>query len=143
MINDGKTDLYVVAVAAVIMKENQILMMKRSKEKKAGPGIWETLSGRVEGKEDPYDAIVREIKEEVNVYVEVEKRPIDLYMTSRLKKPMLLIVYKAKYISGEVELSDEHSEFKWASREEFAEASPLTRLTKSISKAFESELEKA
>lgn len=142
MIEDGNTDQFVVAVAAVIIKEGQLLMMKRSIKKIAGPGIWETLSGRVEVNEDPYDAIFREIKEEAGVEVEVEKRPIDLYMTTRLKKPMLLVVYKAKYLSGEVKLSDEHSEFKWASPEEFAQISPLTRLSKSISLAFESELEK-
>ena len=105
---EDSSDLFVVAVSAVIFKENKILMMKRSLNKKAGPGIWEMLSGRVQHGEELLEALHREIEEESNLIVEIEKRPIDLYTTTRLGKPMLLVVYIAKYISGEVQLSQEH-----------------------------------
>lgn len=136
--NEEQTEQFVVAVAAIIIKGNKLLMMKRSSQKIAGPNIWETLSGRVDLGEDPYEAILREIQEESSLKVEVEKRPIDLYMTKRLNKPMLLIVYRAKYLSGEVVLSEEHSEYLWATLSEFKEKSVLKRLVKSATLAFDS-----
>lgn len=135
--NDGSTDQFVVAVAAIILKDDKLLMMKRSSKKMAAPNLWETLSGRVDHGEDPYEAVLREIKEESSLNTLVEKRPIDLYMTKRLGKPMLLIVYKAKYLSGEVTLSEEHSEYHWSTLAEFEEKSILKRLVISAAKAFE------
>lgn len=133
---EDSSDLFVVAVSAVIFKENKILMMKRSLNKKAGPGIWEMLSGRVQHGEELLEALHREIEEESNLIVEIEKRPIDLYTTTRLGKPMLLVVYIAKYISGEVQLSQEHCDYHFGSLDEFKERCTLKRLIQSVEKAF-------
>ncbi len=121
-------DQFIVSVAAVIWRKDRLLIMKRSDNKKAAPGLWETLSGRVEHSEEPYAAICREIMEECALEVDVEPLPVDLYMTSRLGLPMLLLIYRAHYLSKEVTLSDEHSEYQWATIEEFRQKSPLKRL---------------
>ena len=134
--NDS-SDKFIVAVVAVIIKDDKFLIMRRSENKKAGPNIWETLSGRVDHGEDPYDAVKREILEECSLDVEVERRPVDTYMTRRLGHPMLLIVYGAKYISKEVILSEEHTEYKWASIDEFASITPLKRLVDATKKVLE------
>ncbi|MCH9632488.1 MAG: hypothetical protein S4CHLAM6_08240 [Chlamydiae bacterium] len=135
------SEKFVVAVIAVIVKEDKFLIMKRSAKKIAGPNIWETLSGRVDLGEDPYEAVKREILEECSLEVEVEKRPVDLYMSKRLGSPMLLIVYRANYLSKEVVLSEEHSAYKWASIEEFEAITPLKRLVVAVKKALELDVE--
>ncbi len=132
-------DLFIIAVAAIIIKKDKLLMMKRSSHKKTGAGLWETLSGKVQHDEDPYNAVKREIQEESSLQVEVEKTPIDFYMIPRtnLAKPQVfLIVYKAKYLSGDVILSDEHSEYSWSTPQEFETKSTLKRLIQSVHLAF-------
>ena len=123
-----ETTLYVVAVAAVIVKENKVLAMRRSLTKDAGPGLWETLSGRVMLGEEPLDTVKREIAEESGLEVRLEPRPYIVYQASRLNKPMILILYKADYLSGEVQMSDEHDAYDWLNAKEFAARSSLTKL---------------
>jgi 8-oxo-dGTP diphosphatase len=122
------TTYFVVAVAAIIFKEDRILAMKRSLSKDAGPGLWETLSGRVEEGEDPLDAVTREIEEECGLEVEVDPRPVKAYHAARNNDPMILILYRANYKSGSVRLSEEHDEYAWLTPDEFAEVSTLDRL---------------
>lgn len=127
---------FIVAVAAIITKGDRLLAMKRSPNKDAGPNLWESLSGRVEHHEEPYDAIKREVLEECGLEVEIEERPVDVYMSKRLGHPMLLLVYKAKHLSKEVKLSSEHTEYRWVTIDEFERLTPLKRLVKAAKKAF-------
>ena len=120
--------MFVVAVAALIFKHSKVLAMKRSKMKDAGPGIWETLSGRIEADEDPVEALKREINEECGLTVKVDPRPITAYSARRKGLPMILIVYKAAHEAGEVIISEEHDEFQWVTPDEFAELSSLKKL---------------
>jgi 8-oxo-dGTP diphosphatase len=126
------TQLYVVAVAAIIFREEKILAMRRAATKDAGAGLWETLSGRVPLGEEPLEAVKREILEESNLTVEVEPQPFTIYQAKRKDLPMMVIVYKAKYLSGEVLMSDEHDAFDWLTPEEFAERSTLTKLVETV-----------
>lgn len=129
------TDMFVVAVAAIIFKDSRVLAMKRSKNKDAGPGLWETLSGRIEADEEPVEALKREIDEECGLAVKVDPRPITAYSARRKGFPMVLIVYRAFYEAGDVIISDEHDEYKWVTPDEFAELSSLTRLVDVVYKA--------
>ncbi len=132
------TTFFVAAVAAVIFKNGRILAMKRSMKKDAGPGLWETLSGRIDAGEEPLDAMRREIKEECNLEVEIDARPVTVYQASRKGKPMILVIYRAKYLSGEVELSEEHDEYAWLTPDEFAQASTLDKLVTAVYEATNS-----
>lgn len=129
-----ESKLFVVSVIAVIIKEDKILIMKRSKNKKVAPGIWETLSGRLSVNESPREALLREIKEESNLEVNLDESPYDLYMTTYGDKPMLSLIYKAYYQSGEVKLSEEHEEFSWATLEEFSNKTTLKKLLNAVLK---------
>jgi 8-oxo-dGTP diphosphatase len=126
------TQLYVVAVAAIIFREEKILAMRRAATKDAGAGLWETLSGRVPLGEEPLESVKREILEESNLTVEVEPQPLTIYQAKRKDLPMMVIVYKAKYLSGEVILSEEHDAYAWLTPEKFAERSTLTKLVETV-----------
>ena len=123
-----ESTLYVVAVAAVIIKEGKVLAMRRALTKDAGPGLWETLSGRVQFGEEPFDAVKREIAEECSLEVRLEANPYTVYQASRLDKPMMVIIYRAEYLSGEVQMSEEHDAYAWLSAAEFAKRSSLQKL---------------
>jgi len=122
------TTYFVAAVAAIIFKGDRILAMKRSVNKDAGPGLWETLSGRIDSGEDPLDAVKREIMEECGLDVRVDPRPVKAYYASRKKKPMILIIYRAFYKGGKVSRSEEHDEHAWMTPDEFAKVSSLQKL---------------
>jgi 8-oxo-dGTP diphosphatase len=130
-----ETQLYVVAVAAIIIREGKVLAMRRAATKDAGAGLWETLSGRVPLGEEPLDAVKREVLEESSLTVTVEPQPFTAYQSTRKDLPMLVIVYRAHYVSGEVVLSEEHDDYAWLSPAEFAERSTLTKLVETVYKA--------
>ena len=119
---------FVAAVAAVVVRGDTLLALRRSTHKDAGAGLWETLSGRIEVDEEPLAAVRREILEETGLNVEVDPRPLTAYAARRLERPMVVIVYRARHLAGEVRLSDEHDAFAWLTPEAFAERSSLTKL---------------
>ncbi len=123
---------YVVAVAAIIFKEGKVLAMRRAAHKDAGAGLWETLSGRVHPGEEPVDAVRREIAEECGLTVVLEERPLTAYCAKRGAEDMILILYRADYLAGEVIMSDEHDRYAWLTPEEFARTSTLDKLAQVV-----------
>lgn len=128
---------FVVAVAAVVLRGDRVLALRRSSRKEAGPGLWETLSGRVEPDEEPLAAVRREIAEESGLEVEIEPRPLTAYAARRLGLPMVVIVFRARHRSGEVRLSDEHDDFAWLTPAAFAARSDLGKLVAAVRLAFD------
>ncbi len=126
---------FVVAVAAVVFKGDRVLAMRRSAHKDAGAGLWETLSGRVEPGEQPLDALAREIDEECGLAVRITERPVDAYVARRGEAPMLVVVYRADWLGGEVRRSDEHDAHAWWTPAEFRSESTLTRLADAVDRA--------
>ena len=77
---------------------------------------WEFPGGKVEHGETPENAIVREIKEELSVVVEVVKRLLPVnYDYGQLAIELNPIICRVK--SGTVKLN-EHLNYKWAGLEE-------------------------
>lgn len=126
---------FVVAVAAVIFRGDRVLAMRRSASKDAGAGLWETLSGRVEPDEQPLDALAREIEEECGLEVRVDDRPVDAYVARRNETPMLVLVYRAEWVSGEVRRSDEHDAHAWWTPAELRRETSLVRLADAVDRA--------
>ena len=119
---------HIVAAAALIVREGRVLALRRAPDNLAGPGLWETVSGRIEQGEAPRAAVLREIVEETGLSVEVDERPWDAYPALRRGHPMIVIVYRAKYVAGEVQISHEHDQFAWLDGDEFAAHSTLPLL---------------
>lgn len=110
---------FYVGIGAAIEKNNKFLVLLRSLEKDVGANMWEIVTGRLEDDEDPIVGLIREVKEEVELEVEVIM-PIDTGFFYRGSKdyPMIFIVYWCRYLNGEVNLSWEHSEYKWLTLKE-------------------------
>jgi len=105
---------FFVGVAGAIEKNGQVLVLKRSPEKDVGANLWEVVTGRLEAEENPEIGVLREIEEEVGLKAEVVM-PINTKFFYRGGKefPMILISFWCRYLSGEVKISWEHSEYKW------------------------------
>jgi 8-oxo-dGTP diphosphatase len=103
-------------VAAVITdSEGRVLACRRAPHKSLA-GLWEFPGGKVEPGESDEEALVREIREELGVQIEVG----DYLATSVNKAGDLdieLVAFRAKIAEGQVTRSSDHDEFKWAYKE--------------------------
>lgn len=103
-------------VAALIKKENKILIAKRST---GDPNVfdkWEFPGGKVKENEDEKHAIEREILEEFELVIKA-KEFIKNNICEYPSKIVDLRLYSCEYISGDFHLHD-HSEYKWVKRQE-------------------------
>ena len=94
---------------AIILIGNKILVAQRSDKMKL-PLKWEFPGGKLEENESEIDCIKREIKEEINIDIEVVKKlSSSIYDYGAFK--INLIPFIAKYIHGEIILA-EHKDYK-------------------------------
>lgn len=96
--------------AAVIEKDGKVLIAKRHKGDHHG-GKWEFPGGKVEHGETPEQCLKRELKEELDIEAEIGEFICSSDFAYMLV-PMELLVFKARYLSGEVKALD-HDELRW------------------------------
>lgn len=105
-------------VAAIINLDGQYLIARRKEDKKNG-GLWEFPGGKIEPGESPEDALAREIKEELNVDIEVGEffdADIHRYEQATIE----LAAYSASLLSYDFRLAD-HDELRWVALPDFGE----------------------
>ena len=125
---------YCVAVKGIIERRGKILIVKRSNQEDHRPGIWETVGGRMDNAESPEIELKREISEEVGLIVDV-KHPFNIFSFVRDTGEFVVgITYICKYISGEVLLSHEHTDYKWITPASFADLESVDSLSQEIMK---------
>ena len=101
-------------VAAIIQKENNILATKRGYGEFIN--MWEFPGGKIESGETKEQALVREIKEELNIEISVDKFAIDIeYQYPNFYLFMSCFMCSIK--EGSIELL-EHNDGKWITKEE-------------------------
>jgi 8-oxo-dGTP diphosphatase len=97
-------------VAAVIVKENEILIARR-KEGKHLEFKWEYPGGKVENNENEKESLKRELKEEFNISATIED-----YITESFyeydKAKINLKAYFVKNYTGTIKLTD-HDKINW------------------------------
>jgi 8-oxo-dGTP diphosphatase len=102
-----------VTCAIIINSQNQILVTQRSSTMHL-PLKWEFPGGKIEENETPEACLIREIREELNIDIEIIERlsPNDYQYAD---KSIRLIPFICKQTGGEIELK-EHAEYKWLDR---------------------------
>lgn len=101
-------------VAAVIMKEGKIFATQRGYGKfKDG---WEFPGGKIEPGETPREALKREILEELNTEIEIDKL-IDTVEYDYPDFHLHMQCFSCRIVKGNLELL-EHEAAKWLKREE-------------------------
>src|SRR5262245_12367242 len=103
--------------AAVIVREGRVLIARRKQEDQLG-GHWEFPGGKIEAEETPELCLVREIREERSLEIEVGTR----IAVSRHEFPHRAIVLHAFLVErfrGELQLVD-HDAFAWVTLAEIA-----------------------
>lgn len=101
-------------VAAIIRKNEQILATKRGYGE--FENLWEFPGGKIEQSETPKEALKREIMEELNASIEIEKFLINVsydYPTFHLDMDCYICS-----LQGPINLL-EHKDARWISKDEF------------------------
>lgn len=103
-------------VAAVFVVDSKVLACRRAPHK-AAAGQWEFPGGKVESGEDPYNALVREIKEELGLDCETI-RTFDVSDTSAAIQTIRLETILCKLQINQKLESNDHDDFAWVSASE-------------------------
>lgn len=91
-----------VAVVVGIIKVNQTLLICQRPPGKAYSGYWEFPGGKIEPNELPYDALVRELKEELGITV-LAATPLWEHQHTYPDKKVLLKLWQITAFEGEPE----------------------------------------
>lgn len=98
-------------VGAAILEEGRCLVTQRSATM-AHPLKWEFPGGKVEPDERPRDALVREIREELGLHIEVHALLATGHAHLPDGRPIRLDVFYASRVGGTLELT-EHARAAW------------------------------
>ena len=110
----GVVDVYVICDAG---RSWQVLTLRRSgKAHSRSPGSWETVHGKIEPREKPAAAAIRELEEETGLTTSrlysITTNPFYVHKSNVVQ---VAVAYAAFVDHTKVRLSAEHSSFEWLS----------------------------
>jgi 8-oxo-dGTP diphosphatase len=102
----------IIVATAIIFRDGKVLLQQRADSHSDFNGKWTTPCGCVEINENPRDTVVREVKEELGVDVEVISTipHIDSFSNVKDKYHIIYLSYLCKIIAGEPENVDQEGE---------------------------------
>ncbi len=109
-----------VAVTGYVYQQGKFLVLKRARP----PFIWAPPGGRLIPHEDPKFGVVREVHEETGLNVEVLSLVDYWFGELETHGKLLSLDFLTLSHSQDVILSDEHSDFAWATLEDLAKGYP-------------------
>ena len=125
---------YGLTVRGIIKNDNdEILIVKRHPKSRTDPKMWELPGGKVEKGEFFVDALIREIKEEVNLDVKVGDFAEAVQNDYMHKRTVQIMMY-LEDMKGEIKISEEHTDWMWASLEKIKTLEISTSLKKVLKK---------
>ena len=105
-------------VAGVVMDSGQVMIARRLGRLRMG-GLWEFPGGKVEAGESDEVALVRELREELNIVVAVHEF-LGESIHDDGRGPVKLVAYRCSHVSGELMLQD-HDAVRYVYPNEFGE----------------------
>ena len=123
-----------VAVGAIVIRDNKVLLVKRRQP--PGEGLWAIPGGRVELGETLKEAVEREVREETQVAIrprhpvytfEVIERDND----GRIRFHYVIVDLIADYVSGEPKPGDDACEARWVTSKDLDDL-PASQTTREV-----------
>lgn len=136
MPTDEYPDSPQIAVGAVVIRDEKVLLVKRRKP--PGKGLWSIPGGRVELGETLKEAAEREVKEEAGVIIRAKDPVYTFDLIDRDKQGYIRFHYVivdllADYVSGKVNPSSDACEARWVTPRELEDL-PVSRITREFLK---------
>lgn len=138
--------LHYVVVTGIIVKDGKYLITKRSEREKNFPSFWTVPGGRLEqgdyinNPKDTGDAwynilervLEREVKEETGLNIKNPRYLLSLAFMRSDSIPVTVNSFYCDYDSGEIQLSDELTDYKWVSIEELKDYQLISGIREEI-----------
>jgi mutator protein MutT len=106
-----------IAVKAFIVHGERLFVVRRASDDVQSPNIWEIPGGRIDLGEDPILGLMREIREETGMYIDV-KYPMSVRHFERADGQIItMLVFLCGVKGGDLKISEEHSNFEWIDME--------------------------
>lgn len=125
-------------VSGFIYNRGKVLVVRRSRKEKFMPGYYDIPGGKVEFGETLEEALMREIREEVNLSVKVVK-PYSSFSYVTLKNTRhtvdIQFLVMAKNIKN-LKINDDHDDFRWISEKEIGKYKFSKERIRSIKEGF-------
>lgn len=112
---------------AVIKRDGKYLLLLRAAHLATFPEHWDFPGGRLDPGETKEEAVIREVFEETSLAIENPK-VVGIYNLEIKKVGFGLVeftIHTTSNAKGEVKLSDEHTDFKWLTKDEILEITNL------------------
>jgi 8-oxo-dGTP diphosphatase len=107
----------VIVVAGVLFEQGRVLLTQRKKGAHL-EGLWELPGGKIDPDEDPRDALVRELREELGIAADVGA-PLEITSWRYPEKRVLLLFFEVSRKPGSPDPQClDVADMKWASRED-------------------------
>lgn len=106
-----------ITVKGIVVFQNKVLLMKRSRPSSDGLGYWELPGGGLEYGETPNEALLRELKEETGLDIKIIK-PIYTFTKIREEYQTVGIGYLCIPTNDQVVISNEHTEYCFCKEEQ-------------------------
>ncbi|HMB66186.1 MAG TPA: NUDIX domain-containing protein [Patescibacteria group bacterium] len=132
-------------MGSVIVYDNKVLILKRNEDEEVLPGLWELPSGKQEEGENREESLIREVKEETGLDIEIIAFLSSFtYKVKKGKTTKNIIQFNFLVKPGDaspvVKLSSEHSEYKWIGAKDLEKAELSKQIKKVINKYFQTYL---
>lgn len=122
-------------VNCIVVHNNQILLVRRSKKLRFYPDYWHCIAGFMDDEKDALEKVKEELWEETGVEndsivrIELVKK-VEKYDTRHQRTWIIHFVFM-EINTDTVRLNWEASEYQWVSRDEFARLEPMIPFFKS------------
>ncbi len=105
------------AVKAVITNDNNEILLLQRNIKTRKQNNWDLPGGLLEENEDERSALKREVKEELDVEIEIiDTGKLWKFFRHLDNKWVDVQNYICKIVTGTIKLSDEHVDYKWVDK---------------------------
>lgn len=122
------------AVGAIVMRKNKVLLVKRGRP--PGEGLWAVPGGRVKLGETLKEAVEREVKEETGLIIRA-RNPVYAFdlierdEEGRIQYHYVVVDLLADYIKGQPSPGDDALEARWVTFEALRDL-PASRTTREV-----------
>lgn len=114
------------SIYLIIRDENQKILLQRRQGTKLWPGFLALPAGHIdEGEEDPYEASIREAKEELGITIQMEdlSNPFVVCRRNKSLSPYYDVYFEVLRYEGQISIQEPEkcSELVWVKQEELPE----------------------
>lgn len=114
----------VVVVKAIIIRNGRVLLLRRAADDPVGAGDWEIPGGKLDFGEQLELALVREVREEAGIDITVQQVRYATTFHTGPDRQIILLSYQCHTEQDAIILSEEHSAYEWATKEQVASLLP-------------------